>query len=171
MMNRPTIESAFSNNLSDYLLKTTRLALLAMTVIIAGAGTVIAQEQTDTENSPLEPGHLSDEMVATSITHVRALDKITAAITELDLPADQAVRFGTLSITARSCRTRPPEEPPETFAFLEIDEVKRDGTSTRIFSGWMMASSPALNALEHAVYDVWVMSCTIVEAGASAGNE
>lgn len=90
---------------------------------------------------------------------LRALDKITARITEIELPIGEETRFGTLSIRAKYCRTRPPIEPPETFAFLEIDDIKRSGGSERVFEGWMVASSPSLNALEHAVYDVWVLNC------------
>ena len=93
-----------------------------------------------------------------TVTVVRALDKITARITELELPADEEVPFGSLVITARYCYSRPPEEPPETFAFLQIDEI-RDGERKRLFSGWMLASSPALHGLEHPVYDVWVIGC------------
>lgn len=90
---------------------------------------------------------------------LRALDKITARITEIELPVETEKRFGTLVINAKYCRTRPPIETPETFAYLEIDNVKRSGERDRVFEGWMVASSPALNALEHAVYDVWVIDC------------
>lgn len=93
---------------------------------------------------------------------LRALDKITARITEIALPIGQEVRFGTLAIGARYCRTRPPIETPETFAYLEIDDLKRSGERSRVFEGWMVASSPALNALEHAVYDVWVVNCRML---------
>ncbi|MCH8862039.1 MAG: DUF2155 domain-containing protein [Proteobacteria bacterium] len=108
---------------------------------------------------------------AATTTRVRALDKITARVIDLDLPENIEVRFGTLAIRARTCRSRPPEEPPETFAFLEIDDVKMNEERERIFSGWMMASSPALNALEHPVYDVWVIACKRSSAGASSASE
>lgn len=105
----------------------------------------------------------------------RALDKVTARSTELELPIGTPVRFGTLVITARACRSRPPEEPPETFAFLEIDDVPPDrpdnAKGVRVFTGWMMASSPALNALEHPVYDVWVLSCRTVAPEADDPSE
>lgn len=94
-------------------------------------------------------------------THVvlRALDKITARITEIEIPINSEHRFGTLAISAKYCRTRPPIEPPETFAYLVIHDVKRDDTRVKAFEGWMVASSPALNALEHPIYDVWVINC------------
>ncbi|MBL4836814.1 MAG: DUF2155 domain-containing protein [Kordiimonadaceae bacterium] len=99
---------------------------------------------------------------------IRALDKITARITEHELEIGQEMRFGTLALVARYCRTRPPIEPPETFAYLEIDDVKRGGQKDRVFEGWMVASSPALNALEHPVYDVWVINCKMVDPETSS---
>lgn len=97
-----------------------------------------------------------------TVTIARALDKVTARITELELPSDNPVVFGSLEITARHCYSRPPEETPETFAFLEIDEM-RDDARERLFTGWMIASSPALHALEHPIYDVWIVGCRTVD--------
>ncbi len=90
---------------------------------------------------------------------LQGLDKVTARISTFDAPVGRAVGFGTLRIVARYCRKRPPEEPPETTVFLEIDEVPRDGPNVQLFSGWMFASSPALASLEHPVYDVWAVDC------------
>ncbi len=95
----------------------------------------------------------------TPVAILQGLDKVTARISSIEAPVDGAVRFGTLRIVVRTCRTRPPEDPPETTAFLEIDEVRRGERPVRLFSGWMFASSPALSSLEHPVYDVWVKSC------------
>lgn len=102
---------------------------------------------------------------------VGALDKITARITELQLPLGRRVKFGTLWIAARFCYSRPPEETPETYIFLEIDDVLADGTEVRVFTGWMLASSPALNALEHAVYDVWAINCKTSSTDTASGSE
>tara|TARA_R110002096_G_scaffold345308_1_gene538758 strand:+ start:60 stop:425 length:366 start_codon:yes stop_codon:yes gene_type:complete len=101
---------------------------------------------------------------------LRALDKITARITEFELAIGEELRFGTLALTARYCRTRPPIEPPETFAYLEIDDLKRGGVREKVFQGWMVASSPALNALEHPVYDVWVINCKMTDPGTPSSN-
>ena len=180
---------------------------------------------------------------------IRVLDKVTARFTDLQVKLDEPVAFGALTLVARSCYKRPPEEPPETVAFLQIYETElsraadhlpeaatiSDGAALRlgiedaaperdsalppieegpreaaveaelanqadpaaapapsriqapavdatdaaanpeasrpaapaefeiagkkIFSGWMFASSPALNPLEHPVYDAWVMDC------------
>jgi hypothetical protein len=90
---------------------------------------------------------------------LRGVDKITARVTDIEAVVDQPVEFGTLTLTARTCNKRPPIEPPETTVFLEIDDTPPTGETKRVFTGWMFASSPALNALEHPVYDVWVIDC------------
>jgi len=90
---------------------------------------------------------------------LRGLDKVTGRAIDINAPAGVPVRFGTLTLTMRTCYTVPPEEPPETSAFLQIDETLPGAASKRMFSGWMFASTPALNALEHPTYDVWVITC------------
>lgn len=90
---------------------------------------------------------------------LQGLDKVTARIFTFDAPLDRPVRFGRLQIVARACNKTPPEEPPESAAFLEITELPPDGEPRRLFTGWMFASSPALSALEHPVYDIWVVDC------------
>jgi hypothetical protein len=99
------------------------------------------------------------------VVELRGLDKVTARISSLELEIGKAGRFGTLEIVARTCSKRPPEEPPEVTAFLEVTEHRPGREAQRLFSGWMFASSPALNALEHPVYDVWVIDCRIVAPG------
>ncbi len=96
---------------------------------------------------------------AQDVAVLQGLDKVTARISTIDAPIDDRIRFGTLSIVVRHCRKTPPEEPPETTAFLEIDDIRPGEQPVRLFSGWMFASSPALSALEHPVYDVWVIGC------------
>jgi len=90
---------------------------------------------------------------------LRALEKVTARITDLEAPIDEVVVFHSLAIKVRTCNKRPPEETPETSVFIEIDERRPTGETIRLFSGWMFASSPGLSALEHPVYDVWVIDC------------
>jgi hypothetical protein len=90
---------------------------------------------------------------------LRGLDKVTGRAIDINAPSGVPVKFGTLVMTARYCYTVPPEEPPETTAFLQIDEIKKGEPTKRLFSGWMFASTPALNGLEHSVYDVWVITC------------
>jgi hypothetical protein len=90
------------------------------------------------------------------------LDKITARVTKFDAPVGKPTRFGALEVTVRACDKKPPEEPPQTAAYLEvrqIDEEKNVVDPNPIFKGWMFAESPGLNALEHPVYDVWLNTC------------
>jgi hypothetical protein len=103
------------------------------------------------------------------IAVLQGLDKITARISTFEAPLDQPVRFGSLQITARACDKKPPEETPETTAFLEIVDVRPDMPEVALFTGWMFASSPAVSALEHPVYDVWVVDCKRAAEAAPEG--
>src|SRR4029077_5275109 len=87
------------------------------------------------------------------------LDKITGRIIAFDASIGETVQFGALQVTARVCYTRPPTEPTNTDAFLEVDEVTLQGEVKRIFTGWMFAASPGLHAVEHPIYDVWLTDC------------
>lgn len=97
---------------------------------------------------------------------LQGLDKVTARISVVEVPVGGSGRFGSLLIAARACQKSPPEEPPEAAAFLEITETPAGVTASSLFSGWMFASSPALSALEHPVYDVWVKDCKVVAPSA-----
>lgn len=99
---------------------------------------------------------------------LQGLDKVTARISTLEAPQDKPVRFGTLEVIVRSCATTPPEEPPETTAFLEIFDARPGEERIKVFSGWMFASSPALSAMEHAIYDVWVVDCMNASSSSDA---
>ncbi len=115
------------------------------------------------ELNDLLSGDADQVSVPAGLTVVlRGLDKVTGRTTEFDVPVEEPVTFGALTITARYCEKAPPEETPEVSAFLQIDARNNQGEVARAFSGWMFASSPALSALEHPVYDVWVMDCKIV---------
>jgi hypothetical protein len=115
--------------------------------------TAPAQEQQ--EPSALPPGTMLDEPVAV----LQALDKVTARIKRLTVHVGETGKFGTLSILVDACRKAPPEDRPESAAFLKITDGKSDPPATA-FSGWMFASSPALSAMDHPVYDISVVDCT-----------
>ncbi|MGE5537217.1 MAG: DUF2155 domain-containing protein [Gemmatimonas sp.] len=100
---------------------------------------------------------------------LQGLDKVTARISTIEAPLDQPVRFGTLEITALRCTKTPPEEPPESAAFLVVREIRTGEQPVELFRGWMMASSPALSALGHPVYDVWVKDCRNARSDSSRG--
>jgi hypothetical protein len=105
------------------------------------------------------------------VVELQGLDKIGAKVTVIDVPIGQSVDYGNLIITARYCRSAPPTEPPETKAFLEIDEAPPGEAKKRIFSGWMFASSPALSSIEHPVYDISVLSCKTSSGDTASGNK
>ena len=82
------------------------------------------------------------------------LDKITGRITSFDAYVNETVQFGTLQVTPRVCYSRSPDEAPKTDSFVEVDEITLEREIRRIFTGWMFADSPGLNAVEHPVYDL-----------------
>jgi hypothetical protein len=98
-------------------------------------------------------------MIERPAARLQGLDKVTARTTTFDLRAGETKVFGSLRVTLRACRENPPIEAPEAAAFLEVVEIKPGEQAETVFNGWMFASSPALSAMEHAVYDVWVLSC------------
>jgi hypothetical protein len=96
---------------------------------------------------------------------LRGLDKMTGRPTNIFAPVGVPVDFATLTITTRYCYSTPPSEPPETTAFVEIVDHPADQPPRSVFSGWMHASSPSLNGLQHPLYDVWVISCKTNQPG------
>ncbi len=120
-----------------------------------------APGQAAAQASTQAPGQAPGQ--ADTVAVLQGLDKITARVSRFDAPVDQSVRFGTLVITVRACDKAPPEEPPNTVAFLQIDKVQpsdaKSAAAKQIFSGWMFASSPAVSSLEDPVYDINVLDC------------
>lgn len=118
-------------------------------------------QQAVTPESAEKEGYAAD--IEHQVAILQGLDKITARISPIYATLGLPTYFGTLEIVVRTCRETPPTEPPESAAFLEVREVPPTADRERepevLFSGWMFASSPAVSALEHAVYDVWVVDC------------
>lgn len=94
---------------------------------------------------------------------LRVLDKLVGRSKDVQVAVDQPFDFGPLRIELRACYYHPPELPPENVAFLQIQKTAVEGVVLeaveQVFSGWMYGSTPGLNALEHPVYDVWVIAC------------
>jgi len=86
------------------------------------------------------------------------LHKVTAKVQKIELLSGQEYAIGDMSLTMHDCISTPPEEPPETKAFLEISEFKA-GRDKALFTGWMFASSPGINSMEHPVFDIWPLAC------------
>jgi len=104
-------------------------------------------------------GPASAERVANRVAVFSGLDKITGKITSFDVYVDETVQFGALQVTPRACYTRTQDEAPKTDTFVEVDEITLQREIKRIFTGWMFADSPGLNAVEHPIYDVWLKDC------------
>jgi hypothetical protein len=117
-----------------------------------GEGTV--EQQTLPPPAPPPP-----EKIANEVAEFSGLDKITGRTITFDVYIDETVQFGTLQVTPRACYSRPATETPKTDAFVEVDEITLDRNIRRIFTGWMFADSPGLNAIEHPIYDVWLKNC------------
>lgn len=99
------------------------------------------------------------EKTKNPIAQFSGIDKITGKIIKFDVYMDETVQFGALQITPRVCYSRADNEAPGSNTFVEVEEITLDRKIQRIFTGWMFADSPGLNAVEHAVYDVWLASC------------
>ncbi|HXA69528.1 MAG TPA: DUF2155 domain-containing protein [Stellaceae bacterium] len=158
-----------------------RTSLLATVALLAMAGSAEAQLKTVPAPPPEKaapappvqkaPPATTAAAPAATVAVLQGLDKTTARVSTVEAPLGEAIRFGTLVIKARACIKKPPEEPPDTAAFLEIDEARPLGEQStdvqHLFSGWMFAQSPSLSTLEHPVYDVTVLDCK-TETGSSA---
>jgi hypothetical protein len=165
----------------------TRLApaIFGLAAMLAAAGAAQAQDANQGTASPgaapamAAPAGPPSDMLQGDEAVLQGLDKTTARVSKFDAPVDKPVKFGRLIITVRSCYKRPPEDPPETTAFLQIDETQPGAAGTgggapaaanRVFSGWMFASSPAISALEDPIYDVNVLDCRIPATSAPQGG-
>nr|WP_132950410.1 DUF2155 domain-containing protein [Rhodovulum bhavnagarense] len=94
--------------------------------------------------------------VAASGAVLRWLDRVSGETVDLSLSPGQVGRVGRLSVVLGECRYPADNPASDAFAFLTIHE---EGQDRPLFSGWMLASSPALNALDHPRYDIWVLRC------------
>lgn len=136
-----------------------RIFFTALTTLLLASSLHAAEKNQEiaTENRP--------------VVVLSGLDKITTQLSTIEIAENETVRFGTLEITMRHCRSNPPEETPESVAFLEIIDVGHNQQKKKVFSGWMFASSPALSPLEHPVYDVWVKTCKMASGPQSTAKE
>lgn len=104
-------------------------------------------------------GPAAADKIKHSIAVFSGLDKITGRIITFEVGLNETVQFGSLQITERVCYSRPPTEAPQTDTFIEVDNIDADNHYKRIFTGWMFAGSPSLHALDHPVYDIWLLRC------------
>ncbi|QND60075.1 DUF2155 domain-containing protein [Mesorhizobium huakuii] len=109
--------------------------------------------------APAPAAPTGSDRITNPVAEFAGIDKITGRIITFDVYIDETVQFGALQVTPRVCYSRPQTEEPRTDSFVEVDEITLDRKIRRIFTGWMFAESPGLNAVEHAVYDVWLKEC------------
>ena len=99
------------------------------------------------------------EDIAMNTARLQAMDKITGRVSEIDVPVNGLANYGSFSILVRKCVTKSPEETPENTAFVDIVDNYKTDSPVNIFKGWMFSSTPALNAVEHPIYDIWLLNC------------
>ncbi len=114
------------------------------------------------QDEPVQPA--GPEFTDSQGADLRFLDKLTSETGDVQLSVGQAAKFGRLVVQLDSCRYPTGNPASDAEAHLTILE---DTTNTQLFSGWMLASSPALSALDHPRYDVWVLSCVLPEPEAT----
>lgn len=144
---------------------------LSLFMLTALCSTAITSRASASDTSVSEP---SNELIYHDYPTVRlrSLDKITARTMTFDAQVGSIIRFGDIYIKIQACRKPPAIEKSESAAFLQIWEVdKKQDRSHWIFSGWMFASSPALSAMDHPVYDVWVIDCLGKRIGGDEDEE
>ncbi len=101
------------------------------------------------------------DRISNPVAEFNGLDKITGRITSFDVYIGETVQFGALQVTPRVCYSRDDKEVQRIDSFVEVEEITLDRKIRRIFTGWMFADSPGLNAVEHPIYDVWLKGCKL----------
>ncbi|MBR4931734.1 MAG: DUF2155 domain-containing protein [Alphaproteobacteria bacterium] len=97
--------------------------------------------------------------ISTQKLILRGVDKITGRVRTMNALVNEPLQFGDLTIVVERCLTKPQEETPENAAFIRAYEKVGDNPNQEVFKGWMFSSNPALSAMEHPIYDIWVIQC------------
>jgi hypothetical protein len=141
--------------------------LVVIAVLAAGMG--VAAAQTPRPPANVNPGinlRPIPDAPGKRVAELQGLDKVTARTQRFYAPVGQTTRFGTLEIAVADCLVNVPEAPPEAVAYLTIVDNKPGQAPEKLFAGWMFASTPSLSALDHGVYDVRVLACTMAQGSA-----
>lgn len=143
------------------------VALVVMGVLYAGASTTYAQiflsdstatVQTNVTELPdsEKPIHWYDYPEV----ELRALDKITAQSTTFRVKVGKPAKFGKIYMKVQACRKPQAIDKLDSAAFIQVWEKPPTAEKSKwVFSGWMFASSPSLSAMDHPIYDVWLIDC------------
>jgi len=147
--------------------------LLALAVSLAGLVAIAMDAQAQQRPQPqAQPRAASANLrpipdgPGRRVAELQGLDKVTARTQRFVAPVGEATRFGTLEISVGDCLVNVPEAPPEAVAYLTIVDHKPGQPEEKLFAGWMFASTPSLSALDHGVYDVRVLACTMAQGSA-----
>ena len=145
--------------------------LLVIAALATGIGAAAAQTPAAAPSAePPRPGNANlrpiPDGAGKRVAELQGLDKVTARTQRFYAPVGESTRFGTLEITVGDCLVNVPEAPPESVAYLTIIDHKPGQAEEKLFAGWMFASTPSLSALDHGVYDVRVLSCTMAQGSA-----
>src|SRR5260370_39764980 len=147
-------------------------SLFVAAAMVASLGTAAAQAPPPPTPPPSAPPSQNSTLRAMPsgpgkrVVELQGLDKVTARTRRFMAPVGEATRFGTLEITVGDCLVNTPDAPPESAAYLAIVDHKPGQPEEKLFAGWMFASTPSLSALDHGVYDVRVLACTMAQGSA-----
>lgn len=139
-----------------------KMRILAAAIAAAGLASLWqpALAQTSADDGEIDkPAVNTKARIKNPVAEFSGTDKITGRLVSFDVYMNETVQFGALQVTPRVCYSSPEGVEPKTDAFVEVDEITLDRKIKRIFTGWMFAQSPGLNAIEHPVYDVWLNAC------------
>lgn len=154
------------------LLRTVAALVLLATPVFAqsqdgGALGLITQDVLDEEEERFDPKSVIGEVITSRAEAgrvqtapgavLRALDKISGTVEDITIPAGGNAQIGRIDVSLFECRFPAANPSGNAYAYLEVFDA---GETAPAFRGWMIAASPALNALDHPRYDVWVMRCT-----------
>lgn len=110
------------------------------------------------QNSQSFPKFDTESSIAVSgnVALLRGLDTITGATLDITIPVNEEAKFGRLTVSVQSCRYLPENPSLFSYAFVTVYESNKPQP---LFRAWMIASAPALSAIEHPRYDIWLIRC------------
>lgn len=101
--------------------------------------------------------------ISTNSAIMQSMDKVTGRVKQITVPVNSKITYGDFSLVLRACKKRPAEETPENFAFVDVADKSFGVEEYNIFKGWMLSSTPGINAIEHPIYDVWLLECVDID--------
>lgn len=101
--------------------------------------------------------------IETNAAIMQAMDKVTGRVNKMTIPVKSKIAFGDFSLVLRACKKRPAEETPENFAFIDVTDKSFGQEEYNIFRGWVLSSTPGISAIEHPIYDMWLLECVDID--------